>query len=164
MISDKKFIQDVYRVQNFSTYFNMYVKILTFIVITLFLIRGAMWRLGGFFNDMLFPFLRIVLLLVTLTAIIIVPYVFWVLFKENKRSWIVGLVLVVLIPLLFLLLIFGLETFYNQSLLFPILLYSIFCYLLNSEVKDWLNEYYAHENRLEQKRLKEERIKKGLWD
>ncbi len=164
MISNKKLIQDAYSVQNFSTYFNIYTKVLTVIGIALFIVRGAMWRIGGFFNDMLFPYVRIILLIVTLTAIVVVPYTLWILIKEKKHGWIIGLVLAVVIPLGFLLIVFQAKMLYNHSLFLPILFYSIFCYMLNSEVKDWLNEYYSQQNRLEQKRLKEERIKNGLFD
>ena len=38
----------------------------TVIGIALFIVRGAMWRIGGFFNDMLFPYVRIILLIVTM--------------------------------------------------------------------------------------------------
>ena len=37
MISNKKLIQDAYSVQNFSTYFNIYTKVLTVIGIALFI-------------------------------------------------------------------------------------------------------------------------------
>jgi hypothetical protein len=164
MMSNKKFIQYSYSVQQFSTYFNLYTKVLTVIGIALFILKGVMWRAGGFFNDMFFPYVRIILLVITLTVIVVVPYTLWILIKEKKRGWIIGLVLAVVIPLGFVLLLFKAQMFYNHSLSLPVLFYTVFCYLLNSEVKDWLNEYYSHENRLEQKRIKEERIKNGLFD
>lgn len=164
MKSDKKFIEDVYTVQNFSNYFNLYTRFLIGLVSLVIIIRGAMWRLGGFFNNALFPYIRIILVVVSITLIFLVPYILWVLIRENKKGWIIGLVLSVIFPFLFVLLIFGVKIFYNQAMLFPLLLYTIYCYMLNSEVKEWLSEYYSHQNRLEQKRLKEERIKNGLWD
>lgn len=55
--------------------------------------------------------------------------------------------------------------FYNLALLHPILLYVLYCYLLNSQITEWSTEYYGNQNRLEQKRLKveEERLKNGLF-
>lgn len=164
MISDKKFIQDVYAVQKFSNYFNIYTRILTVIGVILFILRGAMWRLGGFFNDVLYPYLVVVLLIIALTEIIVIPYTLRILIKENKIGWIIGLIITSIFPFGFALIMFQTQLFRTHSLIVPVLLYSIFCYLLNSEIKEWLNEFYAHQNRLEQKRLKEERNKLGLFD
>lgn len=164
MISNNKFIHDAYRVQNFSNYFNIYTRVLTILTAALVILRGVMWRVGGFFNDMLFPYIRMTLLIGTFSLILMVPYILFILIKEKKYGWIIGLMLSVVIPMGVTLLLFKLKMFYIQSVFFPIILYSIYCYILNSEVKDWLSEYYAHQNRLEQKRLKEERIKNGLFD
>jgi len=164
MISDKKFIQDVYLVQNFSKYFNIYTKVLIVLVGLMILFIGGRWQGLYLIIRAISPYTKIISIVVSLTAIIASPFILWILSKEKRNGWIIGFIVSVVIPLLFVFLLFGVNTFRNQSVFLPILFYSVFCYMLNSEVKDWLNEYYSHQNRLEQKRLKEERIKNGLWD
>jgi len=162
--SDKIFIKDVYTVQKFQNYFQPYVWILITLTVVAALLTYVVRRTGGFLGDMFDPFTRILIIIITSTAFIFIPYILFVLIKENRKGWIAFLIIIVLFPVLFISMIFHLSIFYNMAALFPIFLYTLFCYLLKSQISEWLSEYYGHQNRMEQKRLKEERIKNGLFD
>ena len=101
------------------------------------------------------PFTKVLIIIIALTGVVFIPYILYVLIKENRIGWLSFMIILVIIPILF-------TMFYNLALLHPILLYVLYCYLLNSQITEWSTEYYGHQNRLEQKRLKveeEERIK-----
>lgn len=165
MISDKKFIQDVSLVQKFQNYFQPYVRILITLTLIAALLTYVVRRTGGFLGDMFDPFTR-VLIIITSTAFIFLPYILFILIKENRKGWISFLIVLVFFPVLFLFVIFQFSMFYSMAALFPIFFYTLFCYLLKSQISEWLSEYYGHQNRLEQKRLKEEeaeRLKNELF-
>ncbi|MFZ1518774.1 MAG: hypothetical protein WAU11_08365 [Ignavibacteriaceae bacterium] len=166
MISDKKFIQDVYLVQKFQNFFQPYVKIIISLTILTSLFAYVVRRTGGALAEVLNPYSRILIIIIISTAVIFIPYILFMLIKENRRGWMSLLLILVVFPFLFILLIFQFSMFYNLAVLLPIFLYTLFCYLLKSQVTEWLTEYYGHQNRLEQKRLKEEeaeRLKNGLF-
>lgn len=124
------------------------------LVILIVLLTYTVNRTGGFLGNMVNPFTK-VLIIIALTGVVFIPYILYVLIKENRIGWLSFMIILVIIPILF-------TMFYNLALLHPILLYVLYCYLLNSQITEWSTEYYGHQNRLEQKRLKveeEERIK-----
>lgn len=112
-------------------------------------------RTGGFLGNKVNPFTKVLIIIIALTGVVFIPYILYVLIKENRIGWLSFMIILVIIPILF-------TMFYNLALLHPIFLYVLYCYLLNSQITEWSTEYYGHQNRLEQKRLKveeEERIK-----
>lgn len=127
------------------------------LVILIVLLTYTVNRTGGFLGNMVNPFTK-VLIIIALTGVVFIPYILYVLIKENRIGWLSFMIILVIIPILF-------TMFYNLALLHPILLYVLYCYLLNSQITEWSTEYYGHQNRLEQKRLKEEeeRLKNGLF-
>ncbi|MDY0082208.1 MAG: hypothetical protein RBR74_03390 [Ignavibacteriaceae bacterium] len=165
-MSDKKFIKDIYLVQTFQNYFQIYVRILLALTILIALLIYIVRRTGGFLGDIVNPFIRILIIIIASTAVVFIPYILYVLIKENRKGWISFLILLLIIPVLFVSLIFKLSVFHNFAALYPIFLYSLFCYLLRAQINEWLTEYYGHQNRLEQKRLKkeeEEKLKNDLF-
>lgn len=165
-MSDKKFISDVFLVQTFQNYFQIYVRVLLALTILIALLTYMVRRTGGFLGEMVNPLSRILLILLASTAVIFIPYILYVLIKENRKGWISFLIIIVVIPVLFTSLIFQLSMFYNMAAFLPIILYALFCYLLKAQISEWLTEYYGHQNRLEQKKQKEEEaegIKNGLF-
>lgn len=156
MIENKKFIQNVYLVQKFQNYFQHYVRILATLTVLAALLTYVVRRTGGFLGNIFDPFTRILIIIITSTAFIFLPYILFILIKENRKGWISFLIVLVIFPVLFLLMIFQFSMFYNMAALFPIFFYTLFCYLLKSQISEWLSEYYGHQNRLEQKRLKDE--------
>jgi len=70
-----------------------------------------------------------------------------------------------IIPFVFAYLIFQQFLFYKIfGAVLPVMLYYIYCFLLKSAVEKWISQYYGYQNRMEQKKLKEEQIKNGLVD
>jgi len=126
MKSDKKFIQDVYLVQTFQNYFQPYVRILLALTIVVALLTYVVRRTGGFLGDMFNPFTRILIVIITSTAFVFIPYILFVLIKENRKGWIAFLIVLVIFPVLFISMIFHLAMFYNMAALFPIFLYTLF--------------------------------------
>jgi membrane-associated HD superfamily phosphohydrolase len=166
MISDKKFIQDVYTVQKFQNYFQPYVRIIIILTAIAALFTFVVRRTHGLLGEMINPYTRILMIITATTAVVFLPYILFVLYKENRKGWILFLTILVIFPSIFLFMFFKLSMFYNMAVLFPILLYTLFCYLLKSQISEWLSEYYGHQNRMEQKRLKEEeaeRLKNELF-
>lgn len=127
------------------------------LVILIVLLTYTFNRTGGFLGNKVNPFTK-VLIIIALIGVVFIPYILYVLIKENRIGWLSFMIILVIIPILF-------TMFYNLALLHPILLYMLYCYLLNSQITEWSTEYYGHQNRLEQKRLKveEERLKNGLF-
>lgn len=172
-MSDKKFISNIYLVQTFQNYFEIYVRILLALTILIgfliYLVRRTGHIVGGtndFMGNILDPIIRILIIIIASTAVVFIPYIIYVLLKENRKGWISFLIILVIIPILFVLSIFQLSMFYNMAAIFPVFLYTLYCYLLKAQVSEWLKEYYGHQNRLEQKRLKkeeEERLKNDLF-
>lgn len=125
------------------------------LAILIVLLTYTVNRTGGFLGNMVNPFTKVLIIIIALTGVVFIPYILYVLIKENRIGWLSFMIILVIIPILF-------TMFYNLALLHPILLYVLYCYLLNSQITEWSTEYYGHQNRLEQKRLKveeEERIK-----
>lgn len=165
-MSDKKFISDVFLVQTFHNYFQIYVRVLLALTILIALLTYLVRRTGGFLGEMVNPLTRILIIIIASTAVIFIPYILYVLIKEDRKGWISFLIIIVIIPVLFTSMIFKFSMFYNMAALLPIFLYALYCYLLKAQINEWLTEYYGHQNRLEQKRLKEEeaeRLKNGLF-
>jgi len=162
--SDKIFIKDVYTVQKFQNYFQPYVKILIILTAIAALFTYVVRRTYGLLGEMINPYTSILMIITATTAVVFLPYILFVLYKENRKGWILFLTILVIFPSIFLFMFFQFSMFYNMAALIPTFLYALFCYLLKSQISEWLSEYYGHQNRMEQKRLKEERIKNGLWD
>ncbi len=150
MMSDKKFIRDVFLVQTFQNYFQIYVRILLALAILIVLLTYTVNRTGGFLGNMVNPFTKVLIIIIALTGVVFIPYILYVLIKENRIGWLSFMIILVIIPILF-------TMFYNLALLHPILLYVLYCYLLNSQITEWSTEYYGHQNRLEQKKIKRRR-------
>lgn len=128
------------------------------LVILIVLLTYTVNRTGGFLGNMVNPFTKVLIIIIALTGVVFIPYILYVLIKENRIGWLSFMIILVIIPILF-------TMFYNLALLHPIFLYVLYCYLLNSQITEWSTEYYGHQNRLEQKRLKveEEELKNGLF-
>ncbi len=128
------------------------------LVILIVLLTYTVNRTGGFLGNMVNPFTKVLIIIIALTGVVFIPYILYVLIKENRIGWLSFMIILIIIPILF-------TMFYNLALLHPIFLYVLYCYLLNSQITEWSTEYYGHQNRLEQKRLKveEEELKNGLF-
>jgi cellulose synthase/poly-beta-1,6-N-acetylglucosamine synthase-like glycosyltransferase len=99
------------------------------------------------------------LYIVTAAAILFTPFLLFVLIKEKYYSWIIFYFFMVVLPYIFIpLAFFG-------HILFPAILFYIYCYFLKHTVTEWLEEYDAHLGREEQKRKSEQRKKDEMrWN
>ena len=167
MIENKKLIKDISSVQKFKTVLSIYIKILMPFVIAILIFAYVAIRSLNNKSNFYEPFLSTLLIIVVSSGIIIISYALYILITEKRNNWIILLFVMVIIPFVFAYLIFQQFLFYKMfGAVLPVLLYYIYCFLLKSEVERWLTEYYGHQNRLEQKRLKEEeaeRLKNGLF-
>jgi hypothetical protein len=120
------------------------------LAILIVLLTYTVNRTGGFLGNMVNPFTKVLIIIIALTGVVFIPYILYVLIKENRIGWLSFMIILVIIPILF-------TMFYNLALLHPILLYVLYCYLLNSQITEWSTEYYGHQNRLEQKKIKRRR-------
>lgn len=93
MIENKKYLTDAYSVQKFHGIFQPYVWVLTVLAILLILSNFALWRTHGMLERMLKPFLSILAIVVTISAMIFIPYIFYILKIEKKKNWIIALFL-----------------------------------------------------------------------
>lgn len=84
MISDKKFIQNVYSVQSFSKYFNIYTKVLIVLVGLMILFIGGRWQGLYLIISAISPYTKIISIVVSLTALIASPFILWILSKEKE--------------------------------------------------------------------------------
>lgn len=119
------------------------------LVILIVLLTYTVNRTGGFLGNMVNPFTKVLIIIIALTGVVFIPYILYVLIKESRIGLLSFMIILIIIPILF-------TMFYNLALLHPIFLYVLYCYLLNSQITEWSTEYYGHQNRLEQKKLKEE--------
>ena len=85
---------------------------------------------GSFFFRLFTPILFI-------AAIIFTPFMFFVLFKEEKKGWLISFIVMVLIPAILFVTLFPILTIVA---LIPFYLY---CFILRMEVKGWLQEMRA---------------------
>lgn len=105
---------------------------------------------------------QILLLVIATAAILFTPYIFYVLIKENKYGWIITFFMMTLIPLTLTYILFKDSIFIEALILIPLLSFYIYCYLIKFEVDKWLADYSWHQERLQQKKEREDRIKNEM--
>jgi len=91
------------------------------------------------------------------SAVLLTPFIFYVLTKEKRRAWMIFLIAVVFPYLLTLLIAFD-EIFSSTQMIILFLPFYIYCYLLKHTTDEWLREQQAHELRREQKKAKAEQL------
>jgi len=92
------------------------------------------------------------LIIVIGVAVIFTPYLFYVLIKEKRYSWMIAFFFMIAVPYIIILLVFFDFVLLSAWLILPIILYYFYCFLIKYSVDDWLKEYYAHEAYEEQKK------------
>ncbi len=157
MLGSKKNLSDIYTIQKFYNTFQMYLKILTGITLLILLFMGIIKGSVGIFSKMLNPVLIVCIILIGVSIIVFIPYVFSILIKEQMNKWIVAFFIMVIIPFILVYLLFQDEVFTSLAILVPIILYNLYCYFVKSEVEKWLNEYNWQQTRLDHQKEKEER-------
>lgn len=88
-------------------------------------------------------------------AIIFTPFMLYVLFKEDKKGWIVLFFIIVIIPIIIFIILAILLAFSKPLLLIPMGLFYFYCFLLRYEVNTWVRELNFKNQYLEDKKQKE---------
>jgi len=122
-------------------------------VVSLSRLRAILWF--ELSTSVLFIFISMgpfMIAIAIIAALIFTPYMLYVLIKEKRYEWITIFILMIVIPYIFILLIFYDYILLTAWLIIPVVLLYLYYFLLKYSVDDWLKEYYAHENYEEQKR------------
>ena len=106
--------------------------------------------------------IKIIIGVFALAAILFTPYIFYILSKEKKFGWIILFFVMIIIPEVLGYLIFKDTVAFEAALLIPLAFFYFYCYLIKYEVDKWIGEYNWHQERLQQKIEKEERIKNEM--
>lgn len=106
--------------------------------------------------------IKIIIGVFALAAILFTPYIFYVLSKEKKFGWIILFFIMIIVPEVFGYLIFKDTLAFEAALLIPMIFFYFYCYLIKYEVDKWIGEYNWHQERLQQKKEREERIKNEM--
>lgn len=127
---------------------------------TYFLCLALFISIGRIVN----PFLifKIVLIALALAAILFTPYIFYILIKEKHYWLIITFFIMIVIPLVGGYFIFKDTLAHEASLLIPLGLFYLYCYLIKFAVDDWIRTYNWKMELEKQRREKEERIKNQL--
>lgn len=110
----------------------------------------------------LFSFYPINLYIIIIAAILFTPYMIYVLIKERKYGWITIFFFMVVLPYLIYYLIIGDYILLSGWMLLPIIPFYLYCFLIKFSVDDWLREYSAEQQLMEQRNEWKERKKEGL--
>ncbi|MEE9430986.1 MAG: hypothetical protein V3V16_08105 [Melioribacteraceae bacterium] len=120
MLNNTKEIYDFDRVSRLSMILNYQLGTAALFVLT---------YAGGF-----------TLWLATIAALIFLPYLLFILFKENRNGWIIAFAVVVVIPFLISFLI-SLKMGNNFFLIIALAFFYLYCFMLKYSVTDWIKEY-----------------------
>lgn len=162
MIENKNLIKNIYAVQRFREILFYELRFLdgANLILLMYFI--------GFINQSLSFFglhINIVVLalsVITIAAVLFTPYIFYVMIKEKKYGWIITFFAMIILPLLFAYIIFRDALFFEALMLLPLGSFYFYCYLIKFEVDRWLSDYSWHQERLQQLKEREERIKNEM--
>jgi hypothetical protein len=83
--------------------------------------------------------------------------------KEKKFGWTITFQVMIIIPLLLEHLLFLDTLFHDAIILTPLASFYFYCYLIKYEVDRWLSEYHSHQEYLQQKKERDERMKQDIF-
>lgn len=85
-------------------------------------------------------------------AVLFMPYMLYVLYKLNKKGWIIFFNILVFLPLLVIVVFLNDLLFFAALVQIPLLLFYFYCFLLRFPVNEWAKEMNWKIYRLEQKK------------
>ncbi|MCJ7649124.1 MAG: hypothetical protein MUP85_10970 [Candidatus Lokiarchaeota archaeon] len=83
-------------------------------------------------------FNAIALIIAGIAAGLFAPYMLYVLLKENRRSWIIIFIILIIFPLLFSLILF--REYFTIFLLLSMAMFYFYCFMLRMAVSDWIKD------------------------
>jgi len=116
----------------------------------------------GFAQSLFGGSVQTLLIIIAIAAILFTPYIFYVLIKEKKYGWIISFFMMTLIPLSLTYILFKDSIFIEALILIPLLSFYIYCYIIKFEVDKWLSDYNWYQERMQQKKERDERIKNEM--
>lgn len=162
MAENKKILQDIIAIQRFRDilYYQRQISNSSFALILFlrFILFYGMISIG---IDPV-TIIKIVIGVFALAALLFTPYIFNVLIKEKKFGWIILFFAMIIIPEVLGYLIFKETLAFETALLIPLAFFYFYCYLIKYEVDKWLADYNWYQERLQQKKETEERIKNEM--
>ncbi len=102
--------------------------------------------------------IKIILLIFIIAAIILTPYMFYVLVKEERYGWILTYFMMIPLPLTAGYFIFRETLAFEAALLLPLLSFYLYCYLIKYAVDDWIRQYNWTQQLMQQKADKIKRM------
>jgi hypothetical protein len=99
------------------------------------------------------------LCLIVGAAVLVTPFILYVLIKEKRRAWIITFFVMVVLPWLFTYSISFGDIFLVRWMIVLAAPFYLHCYLLKRTIGEWIEEYEGQEARKERKR-EEARLKK----
>ncbi len=88
-----------------------------------------------------FSFFSIILIfLLTAAALIFIPYIFFVLYRNQKYGWLIALILMVLLPVIILVLLVAQTYTLMVLLLIELAVFYFYCFTLRIAVNNWVKE------------------------
>ncbi len=101
--------------------------------------------------------IKIILLIFVTAAVILTPYMFYVLIKEERYGWIAVYLVLIPFPLIAGYFIFQDTLAFEAALLIPLLSFYLYCYIIKYAVDEWIRQYNWTQQLMHQK---EDRIKR----
>ena len=95
--------------------------------------------------------------LLIIAAVVFTPYMLYVLYKEEKKGWIIFFVLTTILPIGLL------SIFYTPLIIAGLIPFYLFCVILRMEVKGWITEMRAR-NELTLQKIRRENEGNDLDD
>lgn len=89
-------------------------------------------------------------------AVLLMPYMLFVLYKLGKKGWIIFFNILVILPLLVIVIFLHDLMFFAALVQIPLLLFYFYCFLLRFPVNEWTKEMGWKIYRIEQKKQKEQ--------
>lgn len=163
IVNNRRFIKDVDAVQSFRDILFYQSHISTSTYFLYILLRYPLYVLLTILTNDPFFIMKLFLWIIVAAAIIFTPYIFYVLIKERKFGWIIIFFVMIIIPLLFVHFLFIDALFHDAIIMIPLASFYFYCYLIKYEVDRWLNEYHSHQDFLQQKKERDERMRQNLF-
>lgn len=85
----------------------------------------------------LYHFVGIALLLMTVAAILFTPFMMWVLFQEKRYGWIASFIIAVMLPVIGVFFIDSKVAWKTIAGLLPLAFFYFYCFCLRLTIRDW---------------------------
>jgi hypothetical protein len=94
--------------------------------------------------------------------VLLTPFIFYVLYREKRHGWLVSYFIMVILPVIFIFIIF--QDNIANIIWLPVFMvpFYFFCFLIKYSIDEWIREYNWNQQLIEQRKEQEEKSKEGL--